>query len=191
VHHAYPQPQRIGALCANYRSPGSGLLAYPAGPVWHDVTAPVTSGTLLALTAVSRAGAMRDAFFIECIDIEFALRLRAAGLRLIASGRPLMTHGAGEALERRFFGRVVLVGNHAPWRCFLQYRNLTWTLLRYVVREPRWAAQSFLALFKKGVLVLLYERDRPAKLWAMCRGVFAGIGWFVTGGAGSPAAGWK
>jgi rhamnosyltransferase len=171
---ACPERASIGALVPNYRSPGQGRLAYPPQPAWQSVPTAVTSGSLVALAAIRRVGGMRDAFFIEGIDLEFSLRLRAAGLQLVASGRPLMTHGAGAAEEHRLFGRTVLVGHHPPARCFLQLRNLTWTLWRYGRREPQWTRTTLLAILKRVCLVLLFERQRARKLWAMLRGAWVG-----------------
>ena len=119
---------------------------------------------------------MREAFFIDGIDIEFCLRVRAAGMHIVATGRPLMTHGAGATEERRLFGRTVLVGHHPPWRCFLQYRNLTWTLLHYAWTDPKWTGMAIFAMVKRICLVCLFERQRCAKLWAMLRGTLVGIG---------------
>jgi rhamnosyltransferase len=128
------------------------------------------------LEIIDRLGGMRESFFIEAIDLEFCLRVRAAGMHVVATGRPLMTHGAGAAEERLLFGRTVLVGHHPPWRCFLQYRNLTWTLLRYGRIDLTWTRRTLFAMLKRICLVCLFERQRCAKLWAMLRGTLVGIG---------------
>ncbi len=177
---ACPDRERIGVLAPNYRSPSGQRLAYPADTPWQTLETAVTSGSLVAISSVQRAGPMREAFFIEGIDIEFSLRIRAAGLQLIGSGRPLMTHGAGAAEERRLFGRTVLVSHHTPWRCFMQFRNLTWTMWRYRRQEPRWVRSAMLSMLKRFVLVLLFERQRFSKAWAMLRGTFVGTTQMLT-----------
>jgi len=177
---ACPTRESVGLLAPNYRSPGGKRLAYPSDKAWQSLETAVTSGSLVAISAVHRAGGMREAFFIEGIDIEFSLRIRAAGLKLIGSGRPLMTHGAGAAEERRLFGRTVLVSHHTPWRCFMQFRNLTWTMWRYRRQEPRWVRAAMLSMVKRFILVLLFERQRFTKAWAMLRGTFAGTAQMLT-----------
>jgi len=176
AYTAYPLKDKIGLLVPNYRSPGGARLAYYQGAVCQTVATAITSGSLVPLSVVKRLGGMREPFFIEGIDIEFSLRVRAAGLHVVATGRPLMTHGAGATEERRLFGRTVLVGHHPPWRCFLQYRNLTWTLLRYGQIDLAWTRQTLFAMLKRICLVCLFERQRCAKLWAMLRGTLVGIG---------------
>lgn len=172
---ACPGRERVAMLAPNYRSPGGGRLAYPHTPMWQLLETAVTSGSLVAMAAVREVGGMREDFFIEGIDIEFSLRLRAAGLQLVASGRPLMTHGAGAAEERRLFGRTVLVGHHSPWRCFMQFRNLTWTLWRYGRQEPHWTRTALVSMLKRYCIVFLFERQRLRKAWAMLRGTFVGF----------------
>lgn len=189
VYSAYPEQEKVGVLAPNYRSLGGTRVAYRTDVSWQTLPTVVTSGSLIPLGALERTGGLREVFFIEGIDIEFCLRVRAGGLHVVASGRPLMTHGAGAAEERRLFGRTVLVGNHPPWRCYLQYRNLTWILLRYGCGELRWTGSTVVAMFKRIVLVCLFERERGAKLWAMTRGTFRGIGQALSPdpGAGAPS----
>lgn len=172
---ACPDGSKAGLLVPNYRSPNGGRIAYPTNVEWQYVATAVTSGTLVPLKVIKRLGDMHEAFFIEGIDIEFCLRVRAAGLYVVASGRPLMTHGAGATEERRLFGRTVLIGNHSPSRCFLQYRNLTWILLKYGTTDLKWAGGALVSMAKRAVLLCIFERQRGAKLWAMLRGVATGI----------------
>lgn len=176
AYSACPYRDKIGLLVPNYRSPGGARLAYPSDVVWQTVTAAVTSGTLVPLAVIDRLGGMREVFFIEGIDVEYSLRVRAAGMHVVATGRPLMTHGAGATEERRLFGRIVLVGHHPPSRCFLQYRNLTYTLLRYGPNDLEWTRITLFAMLKRICLVCFFERQRCAKLWAMLRGTLVGIG---------------
>jgi GT2 family glycosyltransferase len=176
AHTDCPSRSKVGILVPNYRSPGaSARLAYPSDGIWQSVETAVTSGSLVALETVRRVGGMREAFFIEGIDLEFSLRVRSAGLQLVASGRPLMTHGAGSAEERSLFGRTVLVGHHPPWRCFLQFRNLAWTLRRYGRKEPYWARVTLVSILKRFCITFLFERQRPRKAWAMLSGFIIGL----------------
>jgi rhamnosyltransferase len=174
IYHLHPEPQKIGVLAPNYRSPGHGRIAYPTNATWQQIETAVTSGSLVSLNASRLVGGMREEFFIEGIDVEFCLRLRAAGLQVIASGMPLMTHGAGTSDERLLFGRTVLVGHHSSWRYFMQFRNLTWTLLRYWRKEPRWTRTTLVSMLKRGCLIFMFEQQKLRKVWAILRGIFAG-----------------
>jgi rhamnosyltransferase len=175
VYRAYPEPYNIGLLAPNYRSPGGTRIAYPQNAIWQNLETAVTSGSLLHMNAVRRVGFMCEDFFIEGIDIEYSLRLRSRGLQLIASGRPLMTHSAGNTEERLLFGHTILVSNHAPWRCFLQFRNLTWILCHYWSQEPHWRWVTLLSILKRYCIVFLFEQQSLRKAWAMVRGTIVGF----------------
>jgi rhamnosyltransferase len=175
VYRQVREPGRIGLLVPNYRNPDGARAAYETKPVCQELRAAVTSGSLLPLLVLDELGGMKEEFFIEGIDTEFCLRLRAAGRSVFASGRPLMTHGAGAAIERRLFRRRVLVSHHSPERYFLQYRNLVWTLRHFAGFDPRWACESVLAMLQRIVLLLAFEQQRAAKLVALGRGIAAGL----------------
>ena len=175
THAAYSLRDQIGILAPNYRSPGGGRTAYPTDVPWQILETAVTSGSLISIGVLQKVGGMREDFFIEGIDIEFSLRVRAAGFQLVASGCPLMTHSAGIGEERHFFGWTILVGHHPPARCYLQFRNLTWILWRYGRRETHWQRVTMLSIFKRICIVLLFEKQRLVKFWAMLRGTFVGM----------------
>jgi rhamnosyltransferase len=170
VWAAYPAPQSVAILAPNYRSHDGAQVAYDERCPWQHVSTAVTSGSLVATAAVDACGSMRADFFIEAIDLEFALRVRAAGWRLVASGTVLMTHAAGAGREYRIFGRRALVGDHPPWRCYLQIRNLVWTLRHHWRTDPAWAGLTILAIGKKFLLVCLAETEATEKLAAWVRG---------------------
>jgi rhamnosyltransferase len=175
VYGLHPRHGSIGLIAPNYRSPESGRLAYPIGPPYGEPATVVTSGSVLRLEAVAAVGPMMEEFFIEGIDIEYCLRLRASGFLVVASGRPLMTHGAGACIERRFLWRTVLVGAHSPWRYYLQFRNLTWILIHLAGSSPAWAARTVISMGKRLVLISIYEADRCEKFIAIARGVVHGF----------------
>lgn len=177
VFDSYPMSQRVGLLVPNYRSRGGARLGLPTAQEWQEVRAAVTSGSLVNMPALRDIGEMREDFFIEGIDTEFCLRLRASGWKIVGSGESLMVHGAGDAQERRLFGRTVLVSHHPAWRCHLQMRNLFWTLARWGSTDVRWTLATFSAVAKRLVLIALFETHRCAKLWAMAKGAAEGC-WF-------------
>jgi len=172
---ACPYREHAVMLAPNYRSPSGSRIAYPTNSVWQFVQAPVTSGSLIYTAIIAQVGGMRENFFIEGIDIEFALRLRSFGLQVVASGLPLMTHGAGAAEERRFFGRTITVTHHSPSRYFLQYRNLAWIMRRYRKQESLWCRTAIFSMAKRCCIIILFERQRLHKLWAILNGICVGL----------------
>jgi rhamnosyltransferase len=166
---------RIGILAPNYRSRAGGRCAYPVDVPWQRISTVVTSGSLVARAALDECGGMHEEFFIEGIDLEFCLRIRQRGWEVAASGRPLMTHGAGAAREATVLWRRVLVGDHPPWRCYLQGRNLTWTWRRYWRVDIPWAAKTLVSVAKRFVIICLAEDAAGPKMQEWLRGI--GDGW--------------
>lgn len=188
VYRAFPEPDRVGLLVPNYRSRAGGRAAYPEDVPFSVVPAAVTSGSLVSAAALAEAGTMREELFIEGIDTDFCLRVRAKGRCVLASGPVLMTHGAGEATAHRFLGRTVLVTHHSAFRVYLQYRNVVWALRQHRRTDPAWARRSLLGLLKRAVLIACFETGRWGKARAILRGTWHGLRGRLGAVAPGPAA---
>lgn len=178
IYRACPEPSRVGLISANARSKHSGRVAVrcPDGAgLFVECKTVITSGSLIALAAYQRAGPFREDFFIEGVDLEYCLRLRRHGYRILCSCRPLMTHAAGRMDEARVLGRTILVPHHDPWRYYYMLRNFVLIVREYWRQEPRWVGAATVGVGKMMVRVMLFERQRPAKFAAMLRGVRDGI----------------
>jgi rhamnosyltransferase len=175
---AYPDPFSIAVAASNARSRKSGRLylrSRGARLPYREVKTPMTSGSLHSTAIYSRIGGFRSEFFIGAIDLEYCLRARANGFRVICSEEPLMTHAAGATDERQFMGRTVLIAKQSLPRWYLDFRNLAWTVLHYCFREPVWTVNLHWAILKRLILLAVFERNRRAKAKAICRGICDGL----------------
>jgi len=178
IYHHYPFPQKVGLIGSNARSPISGRLymeCYQRQKIFMEVKTPMTSGSLLSVNAYEQIGPFRDDFFIEAIDLEYCLRLRKHGYKVLISCKPLMTHAAGKMKERRFLRRVVVVPDHEPWRYHYQLRNLIFVVRSYFWQEPGWVFVALVNFMKALVRILLFEDNRLRKFNAIWRGIRDGI----------------
>jgi len=172
-----PFRDRVGLIGANARSKHSGRLAVRCREPqreYVEVKTTITSGSLMALSAYRAVGPFRDDFFIEGVDLEYCLRLRKYGFRILLSCQPRMTHAAGNMAERRLAGRTVVVANHAPWRYYYVTRNLVKVSRMYAWREPAWVASACVNLAKAIVKMLLFEEQRAEKVARMIVGAWDG-----------------
>lgn len=178
VYASYPQKPVLGILAANATIPPTERLMEEDdggnNPYMERKTV-ITSGSLVSASALQRVGPFKEELFIEGIDLEFCLRLRRSGFRIVCSRKPLMVHGAGAMKEARFFSRRVPVTHHAPWRYKYMARNLVLISREYYRSEPRWICQAFVNLFKMTLKICLYERERGKKLGAIIQGLFDGF----------------
>lgn len=178
VWQDYPCRESIAILGSNARSPISARLAIrrrPTGEPFTEEKVVITSGSLISLSVSRRLGPVRSDFFIEGIDLEYCLRARAHGFRVLATRQAVMTHAGGKMDERRLLGRVVLVAHHEPWRYYYTVRNLICVARLYFRQEPAWVFATSVCFAKTFVKTVLFERDRWLKLVSIVSGIKDGV----------------
>ena len=174
----YPDHSKLAVIASNSRFTENGRIYESSDEskgLYCDVAAPMTSGSLMSVAAFKQLGDFREDFFIGSLDIEYCLRARSRKFAVIRSMRPLMTHSAGEVHERKFFTRTVAVTEQSPFRWYLDYRNLTWTICCYKTLQFKWTVLTLNAIMKRVILLLVFEHKRLLKLKAMCKGIAEGV----------------
>ncbi|MGW9588138.1 glycosyltransferase [Microbacterium sp. NPDC055455] len=91
------------------------------------LTAPkaIQSGMLVEVEVFDAVGPLREDFFIDLVDVEFAMRCRVAGRTPLASAGLRLEHRLGLRLERRVLG-ILLPGAatvSTPFRYYYRVRN--------------------------------------------------------------------
>lgn len=130
----------------------------------------ITSGMLVRRRILAEIGEFREDFFVDYVDLEFCLRVRAAGGRLVEDKRLKMPHSIGERREHRFLGARVLVVHHPAWRQYWMGRNGTILVREYLRRNPKWAVTNTLFLARWFVVTTLFGDRRGAEVAALLRG---------------------
>ncbi len=152
--------------------------------VWHesnlDVEKPkdkidyplteMTSGNLLNLDIYKIVGKFREDFFIDGVDIEYCLRLKKKGYRIVRFNNVFINHNLGNIEYHKLFGKRFLCTNHNYIRNYYMQRNY-----RYINEEYKGIAPDYcdmlihikLRIFK----ILMFEKDKYRKI----RNIFRGI----------------
>jgi rhamnosyltransferase len=130
----------------------------------------ITSGMVVRREVLARIGGFREDFFVDYVDLDFCLRVRAGGGRLVEDKRLRMPHSIGERREHRLLGAKVLVVHHAAWRQYWMARNGTILIREHLRRNPKWAVTNALFLARWTVLTALFADQRGAKTAALLRG---------------------
>jgi rhamnosyltransferase len=138
---------------------------------WQEEVAVIASGTLISVEAWQTLGGFRRDFFVDYVDLEFCLRARAAGFRILRSLRPTIFHVIGRPARRRFLWRGVTVTHHDVARRYMMTRNRVVVWRIYWRRETRFVTADARGLAKDFVKVALFESDRRAKLHAIVAGI--------------------
>ena len=93
------------------------------------------AGLMVAREAWASTGPIRGDYFLWHADVEYCLRLRAAGWLLLSAPRARVRHPAMPLLRTRVLGRQLAVGDIPPWREYYDTRNRA-LLLRDLRRTP-------------------------------------------------------
>jgi len=175
AYAADDRPNRLAALGANFemRHLSGPAIRVPAGKALQNVVAIATSGTLLRLAAFGEVGPFRDEFFIDSVDNEYCIRLRAANWRVAITAQPLMRHSFGDARAIHVFGYHLSHTNHSPLRRYYGTRNGLVVIREYIFsREFGWTMTQIRRLIQEAALITLFEANRRAKLKAMALGAW-------------------
>lgn len=133
----------------------------------------IQSGMLVDAEVLRSLGPLRDDFFIDLVDTEYELRIRAAGYLTIAAPGAALAHQLGRQYARLLFGRPVRLPGlppvttfSTPFRYFYRVRN------RIILnRLYLWSAPG--QILRDSVIDLLHFVN--AVLVARPRGVFARV----------------
>jgi rhamnosyltransferase len=164
-----PQPAVIGG---NYLDPRNKKTRVPLGTVgeFFDQKTVITSGCLVEVNSAQNIGGFREDYFIDQLDHEFCLRVRAHGGRVVISRKPVMEHSVGET-DGAWLPLLGYLPNHSAPRKYYVARNSLVTIARYWRTEPDWCLRRLIRLTLGFFLIATLERQRLAKVRAFVAGV--------------------
>jgi rhamnosyltransferase len=135
----------------------------------------ITSGMLVRRGLLDVVGEFREEFFVDYVDLEYSLRLRRTGARIVQDKRIKLPHSIGERREHRFLFAKVLVTHHPAWRHYWTARNgqiLTREQFRHF---PGWGVTNMLFIVRCAVQSALFEDGRRTHVKALLRGFRDGV----------------
>lgn len=131
----------------------------------------VSSGTVIAMPALEAIGLMREELFIAYVDVEFCLRARAAGFRVLACCSTSMDHNLG---DRRLRIGQRMIPLHSPERHFHLMRSGVY-MQKLETIPAVWKRADRRQLARSLLLFSLTGLPRLQELSAMVRGLAAGF----------------
>lgn len=140
-----------------------------------DVSMIVTSGSLTSVAAWRSLGGFDEGLFIDFVDTDFCLRVKAAGLRIAVSAGARLRHRLGDRERRVLFGKSFFPTHHSALRHYYIARNRMPMLRRHGFAHPHWMGFEFMASAMWGFRMLAFERDRWLKTKAMLWGTWDGL----------------
>ena len=173
-----PYRERVGIIGSNYQEWTTGRILFPSGngnQTWAEVENLPTSGCLTSIPIFEEVGSFRDDLFIDYVDVEYCMRLRAGGYRVIISPKVCMQHPLGYYKSDRLYkflcGRS-MVTNYPPLRHYYWTRNGIILAREYFWKNMKWSLNEiYYLLIRRLVTVLLFEDNKMLKIRYMCRGI--------------------
>ena len=144
----------------------------------------IASGTSWRVAAVVGAGGCDEEMFLDVVDIELCLRLRAHGWRLLVDPARAMVHHIGA--DRLRIAGPVTASRHPAWRRRLMWRNSIVLARRYAGRFPGEVMRHLLVRVVETIGGAVRYR-RPRLLWWALLG--AGDGLRAPSGGPEPTGG--
>ncbi|WP_338324457.1 glycosyltransferase family 2 protein [Actinomyces oricola] len=138
-----------------------------------DVPFLIASGCLIRLAALDDVGAMREDLFIDHVDLEWGVRARNRGWRIVAVPGARLHHSLGDKTVK-LPGRRQPVHLHAPVRNYYLMRN-TIALVKWTGFPPRWRVRYAYWALKYGVFNALCADHRAERARMLQRGLVDGL----------------
>lgn len=133
----------------------------------------ISSGTLVRVSVLGDVGGMNEAYFLEHVDTEWSLRVRARGYRLFGVCDARMIHSLGDdAVSVPLAGQRVQL--YKPYRHYYLFRNSV-LLWRESFAVLPWKLNEIQRLAKRLVFFSIFVPPRAQRLRFMLLGLWHGI----------------
>ena len=140
------------------------------GPDLADRDTVITSGMLVRRDVLAEVGRFRTEFFVDHVDNDFCLRVRAAGYRVVRDKRQKLAHSLGQRNQHRLPGVSVSSSRHPTWRLYWIARNGTVLMREHRKDAPVWTRNTAAYLVWWFGLRTAIEAPRGPRAMAMLRG---------------------
>lgn len=178
AHANHPARDRVGLVAPVYHDRHLGFVYSASRRLERDARVTIeaavamTSGNLVLLRAVRDAGIFREDFFIDCVDLEFSLRLRRRGWIILETREVELGHRQGVWTRRRFLWLTPKFNDYPAARRYYQTRNRLVMYARYATSSPRWVLRDAWHYPKEILKLVLYGQQRGPKLRAILLGAW-------------------
>ncbi|MDQ0000520.1 glycosyltransferase family 2 protein [Pseudarthrobacter sulfonivorans] len=136
----------------------------------------ITSGSLCNVEAWNRSRGYDEKMFIDFVDFDYCLRLRLLGYRILRDPRAVILHEIGKITRHGPFTAY----HYSAFRSYHMARDMLYysrkhrtspTTLRV---HKRGILATYATLFRKMLVVALFEEDRVRRIAALSRGITSG-----------------
>jgi rhamnosyltransferase len=155
-----------------------GYLPPPQTTSPFECDSPITSGSLLWLTASQQIVLPDARLFIDGIDLDYGLRLRQAGFHNLIVPAAVMHHCFGNPITLEMLGKKRAIQLYSALRHYYIARNHTYVVLRHAQGSARLTCvlkRIDYTLTTIGMILAFDPQQKLAKVQACLVGTFHGL----------------
>ncbi|HVU09170.1 MAG TPA: glycosyltransferase family 2 protein [Verrucomicrobiae bacterium] len=174
---ACPKKFKIGMLVpAQHRRQETSVVQSdtPAKSLFTFVATPITSGSVIKSGMFSIVGEYDDGLFIDLVDIDYCLRLRRAGFKIVSATGVTLTHQLGFIHTRKVLFFPFSYRTHSPWRYYYIMRNRILLYRRHGLAFPGWVLKDVAFIIYDFVKILFWEDKTLMRLRLCLSGLWDG-----------------
>jgi rhamnosyltransferase len=135
------------------------------------VNTTMTSGNLLSLNAYNSVGPFNEDFFIDYVDIEYCLRLKRNGYKIVRLNDLVLEHAEGNIFKKKMGSKVFYPINNAPIRYYYKTRNLLYLKNLYKSEFLKLLKIEYLVYIKNIGKMILFENQKFNKISMIVIGI--------------------
>jgi rhamnopyranosyl-N-acetylglucosaminyl-diphospho-decaprenol beta-1,3/1,4-galactofuranosyltransferase len=130
-------------------------------------------GILIHRNMVEKIGTPDSGFFVAADDVEYTVRAKSIGAKLIQVGRSRIDHPPASMYRINLIGRTIFCLKLPPWKRYYDTRN------RLLIAKKHYGKRLYSETIP-GVLVrffaaLIFEQQKGAQMWAFFTGFIDGM----------------
>jgi rhamnosyltransferase len=140
-----------------------------------EVKLGMQSGGVFPIGLFDQIGLFREDFFIGGIDNEINFRIRRNGYKCVRYSNCNLIHTVGSCREVFIGKRKFVLTDYSPIRRFYTIKNEFFLFREYPEYEKKDRIKFFRIEIGEFIKIILWEKDKTAKIGAMLKGAFYGL----------------
>jgi len=135
----------------------------------------MTSGNLLNLNIYTQIGPFLDKLFIDYVDLEYCLRLKKNGFKVLVATKVILEHSLGNIIDHKskfFANHKFTLSNHNYLRRYYITRNRLFVQNLYKKDFPSFCRHDFKCQVKEIIKIGLMENNRVKKIKYFILGIY-------------------
>ena len=131
----------------------------------------ITSGSIIPMEVLDDVGLMCEELFIDFVDIEWCLRAKKRGYKIVAINKVMIDHYLGDYMVQ-FMGHRYPI--HSPLRMYYYFRNSIYLYQRSEI-ELNWRVVDSTRNLFRFQFYMLFVNNRPTYFKYIIKGYYHGF----------------